>query len=85
MDLLQLTVGASSIHFSHHDIDAAKDHHDVGDGVAEAHVFQDRQINEARRTHAITIRIRAAVADQIETELAFRSFDAAIRFARPAV
>ena len=40
MDLLQLTVGASSIHFSHHDIDAAEDHHDVGDGVAEAHVFQ---------------------------------------------
>ena len=70
-----------SIHFSHHDIDAAEDNHDVGHGVAEAKVFQHSQIDEARRADAVTIRIRAAVADQIETELAFGRFDAPVGFA----
>ena len=50
--------------------------------MAEAHVFENRQVDEARRAHAIAIRIRRAVADEIEAELAFRRFDAAISFAR---
>ena len=35
-----------------------KDDHHVRHGVAEAHVFQDGQVDEARRADAITIRIR---------------------------
>jgi len=32
----------STIDFPHHDIDAAENHHHVGDGVAETHVLQNR-------------------------------------------
>src|SRR5688572_6993483 len=50
--------------------------------MAEAHVFEHGQVDEAWRAHAVTIRIRAAVADQIEAEFALRSFDATVGFAR---
>src|SRR6266487_1829361 len=71
----------SAIDFSHHDIDAAEDHHHIGDGVAKAKIFKHSEINETRRTDPIAIRVRTAVADQIKSELAFRSFDASVGFA----
>ena len=33
--------------------------------MAEAHVFEDREVDQARRTHAVAIRIPRAVADQV--------------------
>src|ERR1035438_9081682 len=72
----------SSVHLAEHNVHAAENDHGVGNPVAEAHVFEHRQIDEARRAHAVAIRIRRAVADQIKSELAFRAFDAAINFAR---
>src|SRR5256886_8290109 len=76
------TLNPSSVHLTQHNVHAAENHHDVGYDVAEAHVFQNGQIDQARRTHAIAIRIRPAVADDVETQLAFRRFDTAISFAR---
>src|SRR5437773_4289771 len=71
----------SAIHLSHHNIHAAEDHHHIRHGVAEAKIFQNSQINKTRRAHAITVRIRSTVADQIETEFALGRFDASISFA----
>src|SRR5437867_1699184 len=68
-----------AIHFSHYDIHAAQNYHHIGDGVTKTKVFQHREINETRRTHPITVRIRPAVADQIKTEFAFRSFNTPVR------
>src|SRR5947199_6910389 len=72
---------ASAIHFSHHDIDAAENYHHVSDGVAEAEVFQNRQVDETWRAHTITIRVGSAIADQIETEFSFRRFYSSVLFA----
>ena len=71
----------SAIDFAHYDVDAAKNYHYVGNGVAEAKILEDREINKARWPHSIPIRIRAAVTDEIESELAFGRFNAAVRFA----
>src|ERR1051325_1828386 len=71
----------SSIHFAHHDIDAAEDYHYIGDGVTETQVLQHGEINEARRTNAITIWVRGAVADQKKPELTFWSLDPTVCFA----
>ena len=46
-----------AIDFAQHDVDAAQDDHHVRDGVAKAHVFQHGEVDEARRAHAIAIRI----------------------------
>src|SRR6266853_1294690 len=73
---------SSAIHFAHYDVDAAKNHHYVCDGVTQAQIFENGEINEARRTHSVAIRIRSAVTDEIESELAFGRFNAAVRFAR---
>ena len=70
----------SPIHLSHHDIDAAEDYHYVSHGVPEAQVLEKREINETGRAHPVPVRIRAAVADQIESELTLRAFDSTIRF-----
>src|SRR5262249_26848324 len=70
-----------TIDFSHHDIDAAEDHHHVGHGMAQAKIFKHSEINKTWRTDPIAIRIWSAIANQIKSELAFRSFDAAVGFA----
>src|ERR1022692_1247477 len=71
----------SSVHLTENNVHAAEDDHGVGNPVAEAHVFQNRQVDETRRAHAVTIWIRRAVADDVKAQLAFRRFDAAINFA----
>src|ERR1051326_4000190 len=71
----------SSVHLSQHNVHAAEDNHDVRHEMAKAQVLENRQVDETRRTHPIAIRIRRAVADEIETELALRSFNAAVGFA----
>ena len=78
---LRMPVPIISIHFSHHDIDAAENDHHISDSVTEAHVFQHGEIDEARRTNAVAIRIWRAVADQIKSQLALRAFDPPVRFA----
>lgn len=69
-----------AIYFSHNDIDAAQNDHHVGHGVPETEIFQHREIYETRRANAITIRIRSAVADQIETEFTFGASDPSVGF-----
>src|SRR5947207_12773936 len=49
--------------------------------MPETKIFQDGQVNEARRAHPVTIRIRAPVADQVESQFALRTFDAPVSFA----
>src|SRR5262249_6477329 len=71
----------SSIHFSHYDIDAAKNYHHVSYSVTEAQVLKHGEIDETRRTNAVTMRVWRAVADQIKSELTFWSFDSTVRFA----
>src|SRR5436305_2045455 len=78
---IQYPVSVSSIHFPHHNIDASENNHYIGNGVTEAHIFENRKIDETRRTHTITIRVRSTVTDQIKTELAFGCFNAPISFA----
>ena len=56
---------ASSVHLAEHNVHAAENHNDIRDAMAEAHVFQNRDINEARRPHSIAIRIGPAVADDV--------------------
>src|SRR5947207_2170752 len=48
--------------------------------MAEAKVFQHRQVNETRRPDPVTVRTRASITDQIKSQLALRPFDPAIRF-----
>src|SRR6202048_5153663 len=71
------------IHFSHHDIKAAKNQHHVCDGVAQTQILQNGQVDETRRPHAISIRVRSPVADQIKSELALWTFDPSVGFAHP--
>src|SRR5205823_1389928 len=86
--LLRMLLGStlacfsSSIHLAKDNIDTAKNDHNVPNQVPQAHVFQNCQIDEARGPHAITIRIRRAVANQIKSELPLGRFDPAVSFAR---
>ena len=54
----------SAVDFAEHDVDAAKNGDGVGDGVPEAQVLEDREVDEGRRAHPVAVGIRAAVADQ---------------------
>src|SRR5262249_38894316 len=63
------------------DIDAAEDYHYIRYGMAEAHVFENREIDETWWTNAVTIRTRSAVADKIKAELTLWSFDSTVGFA----
>src|SRR4029077_11452023 len=58
-----------------------EDYHYISHSVTEAQVLKHGEINEAWWADAVTIRIRAAVADQIKSELTLWSFDSTIRFA----
>src|SRR5271169_7239762 len=50
--------------------------------VPEAHVLQNSQIDETRRPHPVAVRIGRAVANNVESQLPFWGFDAAVSFAR---
>src|ERR1039457_2993683 len=54
----QFQVLISPIHFSQHDIYAAENQHHVCHVAAQAHVFQDREINQTRWPHPVAIRVR---------------------------
>src|ERR1044071_5687470 len=76
------TSADSSIHLAQYNVHAAQNHHHVRDDVTQAQIFENRQINETRRAHPITIRIRPTVAEEIKTKFAFRGLDTGVRFAR---
>src|SRR5438045_3453312 len=63
-----------------HDAGVINDHY-IGHGVAEAEVFKHGQIDETRWAHPVAVRVWSTVTDQVEAELAFGPFDAAISFA----
>src|SRR5579883_1532242 len=46
---------ALSIHFSQHNVYTSENQHHIGDIVAQAHVLEDRQVDQAWRAHAIPI------------------------------
>jgi hypothetical protein len=71
----------SSIHLSEDDIDAAEDRDHIGDVMAEAKILEDGEVDEAGGTNAVAIGVGRAVADEIEAELAFGRFDAAVGLA----
>src|ERR1017187_9019385 len=72
----------SSIHLAQHDVHAAQDDHGVRNPVAEAHVLQHGQIDEAGRSHAVAIRIGRTVADEIKAQFTLRGLDPPIGFTR---
>src|SRR5713226_5140901 len=49
--------------------------------MTKTKILQNGQIDETRRAHPVTIWIRPAVTDQVETEFAFRPFDPSVSFA----
>ena len=50
--------------------------------MTEAHVFQDCEIDQAGRAHAVAIRVRRAIRNEVEAEFSLGRFDAAVGFAR---
>src|SRR5436190_12176874 len=50
--------------------------------MTETKIFENRQVDEARWPDPVTIRIRAAVTDEIKAEFSLGPFDTPIRFAR---
>src|ERR1041385_4103474 len=72
----------SAIHFAQHNIHAAENDHCVRHELPEAEVFENRQVDEARRAPAGVIRMRPAVADQVKAEFTLGRFNAAVRLAR---
>src|SRR5271155_1649570 len=71
----------STVDFSHDDINAPQNHHHIRDVVTEAHILEHREVDQARRPHPVTVRVRRAVTDQIETQLPLRRFNPCIGFA----
>src|SRR6266853_6285578 len=72
----------SAIHFPEHDVHAAENDHRIRDELPKAQVFQHSQVDETRRAHAISVRIRPAVADQVKSQFTLWSFDATVSLAR---
>src|SRR5580658_9621744 len=71
----------STIHLTQHNVHTTEDQHYICHILPQAHIFKYRQIDQRRGSHAITVGIAGAIADQVETELAFRCFDASVSLA----
>ena len=71
-----------TVHLPEHNINGAENHDGVCDTVTAAHIFEDRQVDQARRADSVPVWIGRAVTDQIETELALRCLDPSISLAR---
>src|SRR2546423_8908240 len=63
------------IYLSEHDVERADDGDHVGDEVADAHLPQGLQVDEARGPDAHAVRPARAVAHQITADLALRPFN----------
>src|SRR6187549_1242296 len=63
------------------DVDGPEDHDGVGDSLAEAHVLEQREVDEGRRAHAVAVRVERAVADEKEAEFSLGALEAPIGFA----
>src|SRR2546423_9290084 len=72
----------SSIAFSHHKIEGAKDCYDIADHVARQCSGQNAQIDEGRRADLQAVRRPPSLAVDIEPELAFGIFVAEINLTR---
>src|SRR5207248_3141703 len=59
---IQYPASFSPINLAHNDIYASEYDHNVRHGMAQAKIFQDRQVDETGGADAVTIRIRTAVA-----------------------
>src|SRR5208283_3583178 len=68
----------SAVDLAEDDVDAAEDDDRVGHGVAEAQVLEEREVDERGRAHPVSVGVRAAVADQVEADLALRALDSAV-------
>src|SRR5271170_33063 len=66
------------VYLAHYDVDTAQGHDHVGDVPAETHVFQHSEMNEARRTHPVSIGVGCPIADEVEAKLPFGRLDASV-------
>src|SRR5688572_2644794 len=71
----------SSVYFPQHDVDGAEDDDGVGDGVAEAHLLEEGEIDQRGWADAVAPGVGRAVANEVETEFTLGAFEAAIGFA----
>src|SRR5689334_20679810 len=69
-----------TIYFSQNDIDTSKDHNHISNIVAEAHILQDREVDQAWWANPVAIGIGRAVTDDIKSKLALRCFNPAVNF-----
>src|SRR5829696_303536 len=72
----------STIYFPEHDVERADDGDHVGDEVADAHLPQRLEVDEARRADADAVRAARAVRDEVTADLALRAFDGVVVVAR---
>src|SRR5256714_1119397 len=70
------------IYLAEHDVERADDRDHVGDEVADAHLPQGLQVDEARRPDAHTVRSARAVRHEVTTYLALRPLNRAVVVAR---
>src|SRR5919112_1982065 len=71
-----------TVYLSEHDVERADDGDHVGDEVADAHLPQRLEVDEARRADADAVRTARAVRDEVTTDLALRAFDGVVVVAR---
>src|SRR5687768_8322891 len=71
-----------AVYLPEHDVERADDGDHVGDEVAEAHLPQRLQVDEARRPDADAVRAARAVRDEVAAYLALRPFDGMVVVAR---
>src|SRR5829696_6842651 len=64
----------STIYFPEHDVERADD----GDEVADAHLPQRLEVDEARRADADAVRAARAVRDEVTADLALRALDGVV-------
>src|SRR3954470_20282073 len=48
--------------------------------MAETHVFEDGQVNQAGRSHPVAMGVRCAIANDIKAKFTFRALDSTVRF-----
>src|SRR5215204_4320020 len=66
------------IYLPEHDVERADDGDHVGDEVADAHLPQRLEVDEARRADADAVRAARAVRDEVTADLALRALDGVV-------
>src|ERR1700722_11837402 len=67
-----------TVDFAHNNINAPQDYHYIGDVLANTHVLEHGQVDQARRPHPVPVWVGRTVTDQIEAQLSLGRFNAPI-------